>query len=107
MKNDKMLNLYGDYLISTFGQTTATGLSALLNGEISHDSVQRFLAEERKTSADLWRTVKPYVREIENEDGVIIVDDSICEKPYTALFRPLMPRSGNSSPLAWLRKVSV
>jgi len=54
-----------------------------LNGEISHDSVQRFLAEERKTSADLWRTVKPYVCEIENEDGMIIVDDSICEKPYT------------------------
>jgi len=53
MKNDKMLNLYSDYLISAFGQTTATGLSALLNGEISHDSVQWFLAEERKTSADL------------------------------------------------------
>jgi hypothetical protein len=47
-----MLDLYSDYLISAFGQTTATGLSALLNGEISHDSVQRFLAEERKTSAD-------------------------------------------------------
>jgi hypothetical protein len=83
MKNDKMLNLYSDYLISAFGQTTATGLSALLNGEISPDSVQRYLAEERKTSADLWRTVRPYVREIENEDGVIIVDDSLCEKPYT------------------------
>lgn len=60
MKNDKMFDLYSNYLISAFGQTTATGLSALLNGEISHDSVQRFLAEERKTSADLWRTVKPY-----------------------------------------------
>jgi len=83
MKNDKMLDLYSDYLINAFGKTTATGLSALLNGEISHDSVQRFLAEERKTSADLWRTVKPYVREIENEDGMIIVDDSICEKSYT------------------------
>ena len=59
VKNDKMLNLY-----SAFGQTTATGLSALLNGEISHDGVQRFLAEERKTSADSWRTVKPYVREM-------------------------------------------
>jgi hypothetical protein len=52
MKNDKMLDLYIDYLISAFGRTTTTGLSALLNDEISHDSVQRFLAEERKTSAD-------------------------------------------------------
>jgi hypothetical protein len=41
MKNDKMLNLYSDYLISGFGQTTATGLSALLNGEISHDILGR------------------------------------------------------------------
>jgi hypothetical protein len=83
MKNEKLLDLYTDYLISAFGQTTATGLSALLNGEISHDSVQRFLAEERKTSADLWRTVKPYVRETESEEGVLIIDDSISEKPYT------------------------
>jgi hypothetical protein len=83
MKDTNLLDLYSDYLISSFGQTTATGLSALLNGEISHDSVQRSLASERKTSADLWRTVKPHVREIESEDGVIIVDDSIAEKPYT------------------------
>jgi hypothetical protein len=83
MANDKLLDLYSDYLISAFGQTTATGLSALLNGEISHDSVQRFLAEERRTSADLWQVAKPHVRKIENPEGVLIVDDSIAEKPYT------------------------
>jgi hypothetical protein len=27
--------------------------------------------------------VKPYVRQIQQEDGVIIIDDSIAEKPYT------------------------
>jgi DDE superfamily endonuclease len=83
MANDKLLDLYSDYLISAFGQTTATGLSALLNGEISHDSVQRFLAGERQTSADLWRVVKAHVRKIESPEGVLIVDDSIAEKPYT------------------------
>jgi len=83
MKDTNLLDLYSDYLISSFGQTTATGLSALLHGEISHDSVQRSLASERKTSSDLWRTVKPHVREIESEDGALIVDDSIAEKPYT------------------------
>ena len=83
MANDKLLDLYSDYLISAFGQTTATGLSALLNGEISHDSVQRFLAGERQTSADLWRVVKSHVRKIESPEGVLIVDDSIAEKPYT------------------------
>jgi hypothetical protein len=83
MKNGKLLDLYSDYLISAFGQTTATGLSALLNGEISHDQMQRSLADEEQTSADLWRIAKPHVRKIERADGVMIVDDSIGEKPYT------------------------
>jgi hypothetical protein len=83
MKNNKLLDLYSDYLISAFGQTTATGLSSLLNGAISHDQVQRSLAGEEQSSADLWRIVKPHVRKIESEEGVAIVDDSIAEKPYT------------------------
>jgi len=83
MKNGKLLDLYSDYLISAFGQTTATGLSVLLGGEISHDQVQRSLASEVQTSADLWRIAKPHVRKIESTDGVAIVDDSIAEKPYT------------------------
>jgi len=83
MKNGKLLDLYSDYLISSFGQTTATGLSALLNGEISHDQMQRSLAGEEQTSADVWRIAKPHVRKIERAEGVMIVDDSIGEKPYT------------------------
>jgi hypothetical protein len=83
MKNEKLLDLYSDYLISSFGQTTATGLSVLLDDEISHDTVQRFLSIETQTSADLWRIVKPHVRNIESPAGVLIVDDSIAEKPYT------------------------
>src|SRR5271157_4260027 len=83
MKREKLLDLYSDYLISAFGQTTATGLSELLNGEISHDHVQRYLAGERQTSVDLWRVVKVHVRKMESESGVLIVDDSIAEKPYT------------------------
>jgi DDE superfamily endonuclease len=83
MKNNKLLDLYSDYLISAFGQATATGLSGLLDGEISHDQMQRSLAGEPQTSADLWRIAKPHVRKIEREDGVVILDDSIAEKPYT------------------------
>ena len=30
MTNDELLDLYSDYLISAFGQTTATGLAAVL-----------------------------------------------------------------------------
>lgn len=83
MNEKELLDIYTDYLISSFGLTTGTGLSNLLDGAISHDSIQRFLAGQAKTSADLWQIVKPYVRQIESEDGVLIVDDSISEKPYT------------------------
>ncbi len=36
-----------------------------------------------KTSADLWHIVKPLIRQIESPDGVLIIDDSISEKPST------------------------
>ena len=78
-----MLDLYTDYLIASFGPTTATGLSRLLDGQISHDQVTRFLSDRLKTSADLWRLVKPLLRQVETDDGVLIFDDSIEEKPYT------------------------
>jgi hypothetical protein len=81
--NKSLLDLYTDYLISSFGQATATGLSQLLDGEISHDQVTRFLASQPKTSADLWRVVKPILRQVERDDAVLIIDDSIEEKPYT------------------------
>ncbi len=78
------LELYTDYLISNFGQATATGLSAMVNGEVSHDHVTRFLSGNQFTSKDLWLYVKPIVREIENSmDGVLIFDDTIQEKAWT------------------------
>jgi len=83
MKNKELLDLYSDYLISAFGQTTGTGLAGLLNGSVSHDQIQRLLSKEASNAADLWQIVKPYVRQIQQDDGVIIIDDSIAEKPYT------------------------
>jgi len=81
--NKELLDLYTDYLLSSFGQTTATGLSRLMDGAISHDQVSRMLSSPRMTSKDWWRMVKPEVRKIEQVDGVMIVDDSIEEKIYT------------------------
>lgn len=83
MDNKELLDLYSDYLITSFGQTTGTGLAALLGGAISHDRIQRFLSRQEFTSADLWQLVKPHVRTIQADEGVLIVDDSIAEKPYT------------------------
>jgi len=81
--NPELFDLYTDYLISAFGPTTATGLSRMLDGQISHDQVTRLLATEPQKSADLWRVVKPLVRQIECPDAVLSIDDSIGEKPYT------------------------
>ncbi len=75
MTDDELLDLYGDYLLSAFGQTTATGISALLGGQVSHDRVQRFLASRQRTSADLGRIAKPHVRKVEQKGAVMIVDD--------------------------------
>lgn len=41
------------------------------------------LSKASETSKDLWLRVKPLVRQIENDDGVLIVDESILEKPST------------------------
>jgi hypothetical protein len=80
---DTLLDLYSDYLISSFGQTTATGLASLLKGGLSHDQVTRYLASKARTSADLWKIAKPLVRRIQSDQAAMIVDDSISEKPYT------------------------
>jgi len=68
-----MLDIYSDYLISSFGATTATGLARLLEGDINHDEVTQWLAHKARTSGEFWVKVKPYVREIESEEGVLII----------------------------------
>jgi hypothetical protein len=83
MNRQELLDIYSDYLVSAFGQTTGTGLAAMLAGSVSHDQVQRFLGGPAFTSADLWQVVKRHVRAMQSEDGVMIIDDSIAEKPYT------------------------
>lgn len=77
------LDLYTDYLLSTFGAATATGLSAMVDGDVSHDQVTRFLSAQEYTSKDLWQQVKSTVRSIERDDGVLIFDYTIQEKAWT------------------------
>jgi len=79
----ELLELYSDYLLSSFSYTTATGLSIMTEGEISHDKVTRFLSEGDFNSKDLWKLIKPTIREIENDNGIVAIDDTIEEKPYT------------------------
>lgn len=81
--NKSLIDLYADYLISSFGPTTATGLSRLLSCGLSHDKITRFLAGQQMTSAHLWQVVKPLVRQAQRDDAVLVIDDSIVHKPHT------------------------
>jgi hypothetical protein len=79
---DQVLDLYTDYLLSSSGKTTATGLSQLLDGHLSHDRISRLLSGNAFTSKDLWHSVKSLVRSHESEDACLIFDDTIIGKPY-------------------------
>lgn len=75
--------LYTDYLISGSGKATATGLSEMMEGLVSHDQVTRFLAKSEFDSKSLWKKVKSTVRKIEGEEGCLIFDDTVQEKKWT------------------------
>ena len=80
---EKLLDFYTDYLISSTGQTSATGLSALLDNAVSHDRFTRFLANAEYESKTLWQSVKPLVRANESDMSCLVFDDCIIEKTYT------------------------
>jgi hypothetical protein len=78
------LELYTDYLISGNGYATATGLSAMMGNEISHDQITtRFLSNNEFTSRELWKKVKSTIREIKSNDACLIFDDTVQEKKWT------------------------
>jgi hypothetical protein len=82
--NKELLDIYSDYLISQGHHATATGLASLLDGEISHDQVSRFLRAGDYDSKELWGYVKKEVRRYEQPTGgVLLLDDTISEKAYT------------------------
>jgi hypothetical protein len=60
--NKDLLELYSDYLLSSFSYTTASGLSRMSAGEVSHDKITRFLASEQMDSRALWRLLSSHWR---------------------------------------------
>ena len=82
-KRENLIDLYTDFLIAQNHYATATGLSEMMDGEISHDQITRLLNKNEFTSKDLWKRVKNTVREAESDDGCIIFDDTIQEKKWT------------------------
>jgi len=81
-KLEKLADIYTDYLIVANGSATATSVSETLDNTISHDSFTRMLKEGEFSSKYLWNKVKKTVREIQSEEGYLILDDTIVEKQY-------------------------
>ncbi len=83
MKNPQILDLYSDYLLSSFAMVTATGLSQLLENGYSHDQISHFLSQKKFVQKDFWKMVKQLIRLIENDSAVLIIDDTLEKKPYS------------------------
>ena len=78
-----MLDLYTDYLIASTKYTTATAMAKIFGDRFTHDKVTRFLRGEELGNKKLWSFIKPFLRSVEQHDSVLIVDDTVFEKPYT------------------------
>ena len=75
---------YQDFMLSSFGKIEMTKLSQLTGK--SHDVFTKNLLLDDSLDDDtkLWQTIKPFLRNYENEkDGCIIIDDSLLHKPHT------------------------
>ena len=82
---ESRLDLYTDYLLASFRQTSATQLSSLLDGKLSHDIFTDMLAGTAFDGQALWKEVKPLVRQIQSQEGVLVVDDTIAHKPHSEI----------------------
>ncbi len=49
-------------MVNAAGYATATGLSTMMEGEVSHDQITRLLSEQEFSSKNLWKEVKSTVR---------------------------------------------
>lgn len=85
MKLSKVNDIYVDYLITQHGQSTATGCAELIDNDVKHDSFTRMLSIEDYDSKFIWESNKRQVRQVEDGDGVLILDNSVCHKAYSSL----------------------
>jgi DDE superfamily endonuclease len=83
MNDSELLDIYTDYLVSSLGLVTSTGLSELLDKAISHDRISRMLSKREFTQKDYWGAIKSIVRRVETSKGIIKIDDTIEEKPHS------------------------
>lgn len=83
MKLKAALDLYTDFLIVQNSLATSTGCAELINHKVKHDTFTRALSIQRYDSKFLWENNSKFVRTIQNDNGVLILDNSVIHKPYS------------------------
>jgi len=84
MKAANLMDLYSDYLLTSPGSVSALTLVEVLNKAYSHDALTRMLAQPEIEQKVFWKKIKPFIRQVECDYGVISIDDSIEHKPHSA-----------------------
>ena len=85
MKIARVNDIYVDYLITQHGQSTATGCSELIENDVKHDAFTRMLSIQEYDSKFVWESNKRQIRKVEDNDGALILDNSVCHKPHSSL----------------------
>ena len=82
----KLDDLYQNLLISSFEKIEVTKFGILLGKGFSHDRFTKQLLLDGNLESDekLWKTIKPFLRDYENEQsGCIVIDDMLMDKSWT------------------------
>ena len=82
----KLQDIYINFTISSFEKIEMTKLSKIIGK--SHDIFTKTLLLDNTLDDDkkLWNSIKPFLRDYENEEnGCIIIDDMLMHKPWTKL----------------------
>ena len=80
----QLQDIYINFTISSFEKIEMTKLSKLTG--CSHDIFTKHLLLDDTLNDDkrLWKSIKPFLRNYENEDsGCILIDDMLMHKPWT------------------------
>jgi len=80
----QLQDIYINFALSSFEKIEMTKLSQLTGR--SHDVFTKHLLLDNSLDDDkkLWQTIKPFLRDYENQDsGCIVIDDMLMHKPWT------------------------
>ena len=81
-KMNKIVDLYRDFLTIQNKYKILIGFLDWINGSKSYVKITRFLNSKLLVSKKLWFYIKLKVNNAKSERGILILDNSIQEKPY-------------------------